>query len=459
MEELMRLWIICNALSVGVAGLFIAGCVSGTHHAAPGTPALIAQYVPQDTAASDNKAAAREPTGTLTLQQALVLALLQNPELKAFSYGIRAAEARTLQAGVLPNPKLELEVEEYDPDGEGLDGAEVVVGVGQAFELGGKRRWRRRVAEAKQELIEWDYESTRLELFSETARRFVLLLAAQRHVELAKSTVDVAQQTHRVVDERVKAGKEPPLQRSKASAEMEMARLEELEAKNNLTVARTKLAVLWGAEQARFRTAQGNLDDLLDSVPPLDVLRARLAQNPELARWDAELRLHNATLSSQRAAAIPDLKASVAYQSFREAGTDALAFGLGMAVPIFDRNQGNIAAARHALTRAEQERKVAETGLAADLAAAHSRLTSAHQRALALRAKVIPSVDEAFRVARDGYEQGKFEFLDVLDAQRELVKVRGAFVAALTDYHSAVADIQRITGSSIQEQGNPKKEQ
>ncbi|MFN2288279.1 MAG: hypothetical protein ABR578_08105, partial [Chromatocurvus sp.] len=87
-----------------------------------------------------------EPSGNLSLEEALAASLIRNPEIFAFSYGVRAAEARLLQAGALPNPELRIEVEEYDRGGEGLDSAETAVVLAQAFELGGKRRWRTRIA-------------------------------------------------------------------------------------------------------------------------------------------------------------------------------------------------------------------------------------------------------------------------------------------------------------------------
>lgn len=82
----------------------------------------------------------------------LAMALIRNPELEAFSYAVRAAEARVLQAGVRPNTELQVELDEYDRDGAGLNSAETAVVLAQAFELGGKRKWRRLVAEAEGEL-------------------------------------------------------------------------------------------------------------------------------------------------------------------------------------------------------------------------------------------------------------------------------------------------------------------
>jgi cobalt-zinc-cadmium efflux system outer membrane protein len=390
----------------------------------------------------------------LTLTDALALALRGNPELAAFSYEVRAAEARVLQAGVLPNPEIGVDIEEFDRAGEGFDSAETAVTLGQVFELGDKRRWRTRVAEAEGELAGWDFESKRLSVFTETARRFTEVIAAQERLALSRSAVELAEQTSHAVAERVKAGKEPPLQASKSEAELEMARLEATTAENALQVARRNLAALWGAERADFEDVQGSLDEPPQAIPSLDELRPHLAGNPDLARWEAELRLRRATLASETASRIPDLEGSVGYLQFEEDGTEAFAFGIGMPLPLFDRNQGNIAAATHALAKAEAERAASEVALSAELAAAHGALTVSHQRVAALRDKVVPAMEQAYQAAHEGYQQGKFGFLDMLDAQRGLFEAKGAFVDALSDHQAARIEIQRLTGTGMDERMN-----
>jgi len=390
-------------------------------------------------------------TDAITLEQALALTLMRNPELETFSHAVLAAEARYDQSKRLPNPKIKVGVSEVDRTGEGFDAAEIEVVLGQKLELGGKRGWRARVAEAKGELAGWDYESKRLDVFTETAQRFTEVIAAQRRLELAKSAESLAEQTSEAVGERVKAGKEPPVQATKAVAELGMARLSVLEAENGLAVSRTKLAVMWESEQPHFQKVGGDFDDVLAALPSLEILRLHLSSNPDVARGHVELKLRQAALAAEKAARVPDLEASIGLQRFEEDGTDSLAFGIGVPLPLFDRNQGNIAAAKHELARAEAARRAAESALATELANEHATLRSAQGRALTLRSKVVPAMEEAFAAVREGYSQGKFGFLDMLDAQRGLLKARGALVDALTDYHVAVAGIQRIMGTSIEE--------
>lgn len=428
----------------------VAGCASTGNYAvtsAPRSPEV--EYVAVD--AETEPAAGIPVPDVLRLTDALALALRGNPELAASSYEVRAAEARVLQAGLLPNPEVELGVEEYDRGGEGLDSSEMAVGIEQKLELGGKRRLRKRAAEARGEVAGWDYEAKRLDILTETARRFTAVAVARERLGLARSAEDLAEKTSQAVAERVNAGKEPALQASKSEAELEMARMEALQAVSAVDVARKRLAAMWGAEQADFESVEGNLDTVPYAIPSLDALRLHLSRNPDLARWEAVLQLRRAALSSEKAARIPDLTGAVGYAQFEEDGSDALAFGIGMPLPVFDRNQGSIEAAAHELSKAQAERLATETTLAAELAVARAALMGSHQRVETLRGKVVPTMEQAFGAAREGYQQGKFGFLDMLDAQRGLFEAKGALVDALSDYHSALTDIQRITGTSIEE--------
>lgn len=394
----------------------------------------------------------------ITLEQALALALLHNPGLVAGSHGMGAARARARQARLAPNPEIEVAIEEYNRNGEGFDSSEVALVLSQQFEMGGKRRHRVNVAAAEGEMTGWDYESARLDVFSETRQRFSKALASQQELALAEAASEAVKQTHRAVEERVNAGKEPPLQASRAAAERERADLAVLEAKSDTAVARLRLAAMWAGNGEHIEGVEGDLENVLPALPAMDVLRPRLADNPELARADAELRVRETVLAAEKAARIPDLEAAVGVSFYQEDESDALAFGIGVPLPIFDRNQGNIASARHETEQARVELKAARTALEAELAESHAELTMAHAKVLALRSKALPTAEDAYEAAREAYRQGKYGFLDVLDAQRSVFDLKREMVAALTAYHSAIVAIERLATTSIEEMMKVKTE-
>lgn len=123
---------------------------------------------------------------------------------------------------------------------------------------------------------------------------------------------------------------------------------------------------------------------------------------------------------------------------------------LTLPIPVFDRDQGTILEARYRLARAGEERRSAEVRVLTELGATYAEPSSAFTEATTLQTDVLPGAQSAFEAFSEGYRQGKFGFLDVLDAQRTLFEARGRYLEALTDYHRAVADMERLIGEPLE---------
>jgi cobalt-zinc-cadmium efflux system outer membrane protein len=397
--------------------------------------------------AASSLAKTTEPGGDIVLSDALSLALQYNPELAAFSIEVRVAEARTLQAGLRPNPEINIEMENFAGSGalRRFDGAETTIQVGQVIELGGKRPKRRRVASLEGELAGWDYETKRADVLTETSKSFVDVLAAQERVALTWELLGLAEQTADAVSARVKAGKVSPVEETRAGVALSNSRIEHARAQRSLEAARKKLAAAWGSGVPAFERAVGPLDRV-SSIPPADLITQELRGNPDIARWATEKEQRRAASSLQDAIRIPDPTLAAGIRRFRESGDSAFVAGVSIPLPLFNRNQGGILESRRRLAKAEWESAAAETRVRAALAETYQVLSSAVSEIDALKTTVIPGAQSAFEAASEGYRQGKFGYLDVLDAQRTLFEARGQYVSSLATYQKALADLDRATG-------------
>lgn len=387
-----------------------------------------------------------EPAGVLTIDHALELTILHNPELAASSNEVLAAGGHLLQAGALPNPELELVAGEFAGSGirKGYGAAETSVRLSQPVDLGGKRGRRQRVAASESRLARWAYEATRLNVLTQTRRAFIDVLHAQEHLALAASLMSVAEELHKAVAEKVKAGKVPFLEQTKAGVEVANARIAWNRAGQELKSARRRLAAAWGGTAPVFDKAAGELPPVSD-IPPLEKLPPLLANTPDVARWNDELALAAESLALEKAARIPDIDISAGVIRFEEDGTYAGTVGLSLPLPFFDRNTGGIIAAGHLRTRAEHLQRAAGIRALTDLAEAYGRLDTAHSEALAIKMELIPGAQLAFEAAHTGYREGKFSYLEVLDAQRTLGEARARYIDILAAYHKAAADVERLT--------------
>jgi len=401
-----------------------------------------------------------EPTGVLVLRQALALALLYNPELAAFSWEVRAGEARTLQAGLLPNPEMEVEIENVAGSGEsrGFDGAELTLSLSQLIELGGKRVKRTLVAALERDLAAWDYETKRVEVLTEVTQAFVEVLGAQERLAVQEELVRLAEQVVRTAAERVRAGKVSPVEETRASVTLANSRIALGNARGELEPARQRLVATWGSTSPAFERAEGALDTLA-VLPPLEQLTRRVAQNPDIARWVTEMDRRQAAVILAEARRLPDLTVGGGLRYARETDSHTLLMRLSFPLPLFDRNQGGVLEARYQLTKSTEERRAAAIRAQAALGDKYAMLAAALTGATVLRDEVLPGAQRAFDAASEGYREGKFGFLDVLDAQRTLFEAREQYITVLAAYHKAVADIERLIGEPLTAMPSRRKQE
>lgn len=396
--------------------------------------------------------ALENPRGRITLRDALRLALLKSPELAGLAWEVRAREARVLQAGRPPNPWIETLVEDLGGgrvvDGGRIGEPQTTIQLSQLIELGGKRAARETLAGLDRDLAQWDHEAARIEVFARVAAAYVDVLAGQARVTVAEKTHSVVEQVHTTVSSRVDAGVASPIEQSRSAVALAASRISVQRARRMLEVDRIRLATSWGAESAVFDSVEGDLH----ATPPLplfDALQQRLSDNPEIARWAAEIAQRDAVRAVEEARRVPDITLSAGYRRFTSPGGNAWVAGASVPLPIFDRNRAGVQAADDRVAKAHEEQQAARLRALAALAGAYGALASAHDEASALAADVLPAARSAFDAVEEGYRLGRFGFLDVLDAQRTLVAAEAQHVDALAAVHRGVANIERLTGMPL----------
>lgn len=391
-----------------------------------------------------------DPTGQLTLRDAMALAVARSPKLRAFGWDVRRAEAQALQAGLWPNPEFEVEFENFAGSGpfSGTDSLETTVSLAQTFPLGGDIEHRRDVARHQTRLAGWDYEAARLQVLTDVTQRYVAALAAQRRIEVAREALQLAQQVQTTTTRRIEAGDAPPIEAARASVPVATAQVALRRAERELQVARNQLALTWGASEPAFDTLVGTLDEL-QPPPSADRLVALINQNPDVARWATEISARQAEVRLAEAEAVPDLTGRIGLRDNRAEGAQALVVGISLPLPIFDRRQGDVLAARLGAVSARQRQRDAELRLETVLSEAYFRLVNAHDEATAIRDIALPPATEAFNVTRRAFEKGDVAFIDVLDAERTLVDLRMQYLDALAAYHSSVAEIEGLVGRPL----------
>jgi cobalt-zinc-cadmium efflux system outer membrane protein len=389
----------------------------------------------------------RAPTGPLTLADALSLALMGNPELQAYAWEIRARDALVLQAKLLPNPEIAIESENFGGTGglRGFRGAETTISISQLLRLGGKRGQEIRAATLDRDLARLEYEILKADLLAEVATAFVRVLVAQERVRIAEEVVRVTAEELETVRRRVEAGAVTPVEETRAEVALAASEVERDRLERELSAARRRLSALWGQKEATFERAVGDLEGI-PGLPELDSLLAEVEKNPRLAYLRTEQERWRAQYALERALRIPDLEVEGGIRRLADEGTQALMVGVSVVLPVLNRNQGAVRAARHALNRARMETMAEEVRISAELAATYEELISAYEELTTLREQILPRAQTAFLQSQEAFREGLFNLTDVLQARRTLYELRNRYVEVLGRYHEIRITIQRLIG-------------
>ncbi len=379
----------------------------------------------------------------LTLPAAIALALQRNPDLKIAARDIEISAGLLSQAGLRPNPELSLQSE-----GLQKNNRTTTILFNQALELGGKRPARMAAAERERDVAFADLALRRTEVRALVVAAFFEALTAQERLQLAEASQALAQSVQHAAARRVLAGKGLPMEETRAKIAQAGALIEMRQAASALALAEQRLAALWGDAKLQWGRLEVPKEALLtlDANTSLPQLLSRLDTAPQMLRSRLEITRQQSLVEVELSRRVPDLTVSVGSKRDEQAGRSQATIGLSLPLPLFNRNQGNVLSALRKTDKARDELAAVEKRLASELAQAWLRYETTRSELSILRSDMLPGAQSAFDAASQGFALGKFNFLDVLDAQRTLFQSKSQYLSALAESHRATADIERLVG-------------
>ncbi len=402
--------------------------------------------------------AARPPVGVpfvtenepLTLRRAAALALENNPALLAHGFAVRAAEGRRMQEGLRPAPAIGVELEDAFGSGEfsGLQGSQTTLLLSQLIELGGKRDARTGVADAQLELRRRELERARVEVLAAVAERFIHVLGDQHQIDLAADATKLAGETLALATRRVEAGRASPIEERRARIAVARARIAEEHAEHEALVSRRQLAALWGAREATFASAAGDLFDL-PALPAFEDLSTRIARSPEVSNWRSEKAVRDAELKLAESRRHPDLTAGAGVRYAAGPEDVGFVFQLSMPLSFGGRQQGARAEAGAWRDKADVDQAGAELRIRTALFGFAQELLHAGTELDALEKQMLPDAEVMLQLAREGVERAGFSQLELFDAQRTLLELRQERIQAAVAYHGFIVEIEKLLGEPL----------
>ena len=371
----------------------------------------------------------------VTLSELEQMALSSHPALAQAAAEIRAAEGRKRQAGLYPNPTVGYQGEQIRGGVQG--GGEQGFFVAQDIVLGGKLGLNRQVAEQDRRLAELDAERQKQVVLNQVRDFYYRALASQEMVELRRKLSVIATDAVTTTQQLANVGQADQPDLLQAEVESDEAELAVVEAEQNQRRAWSELAAAVGRPAMPMEHLAGDLTKLPQGTSD-QWLQTIMDQSPDLQMARIGQAKAESELARSKKEAIPDLQLRGGLQQNLETNeTTGQPLGLqgfaeaGVKIPIFDRNQGNVSAARAELERSRLEVERVQLSLRQRAAAPIENYETSMAAVARYRDRMIPHAQQAYDLYRTRYHQMAAAYPQVLIAQRTLFQLQANYIMAL----------------------------
>jgi outer membrane protein, heavy metal efflux system len=408
---------------------------------------------------ADHAAPAGESMQTAACQPVLTLADLErialqaNPTLPEAQAAIRAAEGRRVQAGLWPNPVVGYTGEEFAARAFG-DKSEHFAFAEQTILLGGKLGKSQRIFAQEKVLAEQEAIAQRYRITNTVRMLFYEALGAQRRVETRAELLRIAREAVGVTEQLFNVGQADRPDAYAIEIEAQRAQLDLIMAENRQDQVWQQLGAVLGDPFLKPTCLVGDLEKGLPALDQETALATLLGGSPELKRAQAAVQRALAAISRARAERVPDLflRAGFGYSAefletrnqqppLRRTGPEGF-FELGVRLPIFNRNQGNISAAYAELDIAEREVRRVELALRAQMAAVFRNYRNALRVVTQYERQVLPRARRGYQLYLAGFKQMAAAYPQMLIAQRTLFQAQDTYIDALVEVWQSAIQIQ-----------------
>lgn len=398
--------------------------------------------------------AARAQTPTrISLDDAIKLAVEHSHALKAAQSQIPQNQASEITANLRPNPLLSWDAQ-FIPIFEPSqftstflnDNAQYDLGIGYTFERGKKRQARLAAAQDQTSVSRYLVADTERTLALSVAQQFINVLLAESNLDFAKQALDSYQKTVGISNERFKAG-------DISEGDLLKVKLQLLQFQSDVSAA--NVARVQGLAQLRQAIGYDALPDIYDVTGDLvyqslsvnlDDLKLRaLRERPDLLEANASV---NAAGSQNRLAIAngkQDLGTTFTYSHV--SGTNTAAFFFNIPLPIFDRNQGEIARTRYAIDQAKQMDLAASDAVLTDVYSAYASIRSNDEVVKLYMSGYLDQAKESLDISQYAFQHGAASLLDFLDSERSYRSVQLSYRQSLASYMLAVEQLKAAVGT------------
>ena len=393
------------------------------------------------------------PQSRIDLDQAIQLALAHNHALKAAESQVPQSQAEEITAAIRPNPVFtydDLYVPVFSPSQLNTSTLDTVtefdVGFGYTFERGHKRQARIVAAKDQTAQTRSQVNDTQRTLTANVAQQFISVLLAKANLQLANTDLESFQKTVDLSQESYRAGAMSEADLLKIKLQLLQFQMDVSSARLALVQALASLRQLVGFESvtADYDVA-GELAYTPLHVNQEDLQLRAMQQRPDLMAAQQGVTLAQSQYKLQKANGKRDLITTFDYTHV--SALNSLGFTMNIEIPIFDRNQGEIARSHYAIGQAQETASEASEQVITDVANAYQAVQTASEVVNLYTSGYLKQAQDSRDISEYAYRRGAASLLDFLDAERSYRSTQLAYRQALATYMSALETLRQAVGT------------
>lgn len=382
---------------------------------------------------------------TITLEELQQMALQNNPTFRQSAADIQAAEGRKKQSGLYPDPTVGYQGEQIR--GGSFQGGEQGFFVQQDIVLGGKLGLNRKIFDQELQQAVTEADEQKVRVVTNVRMSYIQALAAQQMLELrqklSKLADDVVETSHQLAN--VGQADAPDVLESEVEAQQ--AQLAVTMAEQNQQRVWKALAAVVGNPRLPLMKLEGRLEDTL-AVNADELVEKIVDESPAVRIAELGVKRAEAALARAKREPIPDLHLRAGLQQNGELLSDRRSVGLqgfadvGVRIPIFNRNQGNIASAKADAERARREVERVKLVLRERSASVVQNYRFSQAAVDRYKNQMIPRAQKAYEMYTKKYREMAAAYPQVLIAQRTLMQLEVSYTTALETFATSSLSLQ-----------------
>jgi len=374
---------------------------------------------------------------TITLEELQQMALQNNPTFRQSAANIQAAEGRKNQSGLYPNPTVGYQGEQIR--GGSFHGGEQGFFVQQDIVLGGKLGLNRKIFDQELQQAEIEAEEQKVRVVTNVRMSYIQALAAQQTLELRQNLSKLADDAVETSHQLANVGQADAPDVLESEVEAQQAQLAVTMAEQNQQRVWKALAAVVGNPRLPLIKLEGKLEDTL-TVNADELVEKIVNESPAVRIAELGVKRAEAALARAKREPIPDLQLRGGMQQNGELLSDGGPVGLqgfadvGVRIPVFNRNQGNIATAKADTERAKREVERVKLVLRERAASVVQNYTFSQIAVERYKNQMIPRAQKAYEMYTKKYQEMAAAYPQVIFSQRTLMQLEVSYITALENF-------------------------